>query len=76
MDNISVSFKDFLKKHSNIDKKFIDDFSTIFENIYGLAGTKDVSDFVIDLNVLSSWLDIKKMQKKVERRILIIYMLT
>ena len=54
MDNL----QEFLKKYSNISNKFIDDF-------FGLCTVETASDeFIVDLDVLSSWLDAQKCHLK------------
>lgn len=48
------SLQDYLKKFSLVSNKFIDDFFSLYQ-----YNTKD-SEFVIDLEVLIQWLDVRK----------------
>ena len=51
----SISLKDFLKKYSTLSNDFIDDFYTIYDfNDY------NNNDFIINIDVISKWLDSKK----------------
>jgi len=48
MTDLNTTFKDFLKTHSNIDEKFIDDFINLFTTTIN----KDKhDDFVVDFDV-------------------------
>jgi len=46
-----MKFKDFLKKYSNLNDEFIDDFYNIYE-----FNDSDNSDFIINLELVSKWL--------------------
>jgi phage anti-repressor protein/predicted GIY-YIG superfamily endonuclease len=49
-----ISFKDFLKKFSSVNNKFIDDFFSHYSE-----NTKD-TDFVIDFDNTAKWLQVRK----------------
>lgn len=48
------SLQDYLKKFAVVSNKFIDDFFSFYQ-----YNTKD-TEFVIDLDVLINWLDVRK----------------
>ena len=54
MNNI-INFKSFLKKYSNLSNSFIDDF----HNIYDYDELNNI-DFVIDLIIITKWLNVSK----------------
>lgn len=56
--NSEISFKDFLKKYSNIEEQFIDDFINLFDDI-----EKKDNNFIVDFDVLVKWLGITKYEK-------------
>ena len=49
-----ITFKDFLKQTTNITKKFIDDFFSLYT-----SETKS-GDMVVNFNKLTKWLNIRK----------------
>lgn len=53
-DNNDVKTTDFLKKYSLIDEKFIDNFYGFYDE------GKNEYDFVIDLNNIAFWLEVRK----------------
>lgn len=53
-----ISLKDFLKKYSNVSNEFIDDFFSL----YDLSTTNN--DFIIDIDILASWLNVNKRSLK------------
>jgi hypothetical protein len=57
-----LSLQQFLKKYSNINNDFIDDFY----NIYKPPNNSDNinSDFIINLELVSKWLNTKKTKLK------------
>ena len=54
-----MKFKDFLKKYSNLNDEFIDDFYNIYE-----FNENNNSDYMIDLDIVSKWLDTRKRKLK------------
>jgi phage anti-repressor protein len=56
---IKINFKEFLKKYSNLNNEFIDDFY----NIYDFNETNN-NDFIINLEIIIKWLNMKKMDLK------------
>jgi hypothetical protein len=54
-----MKFKDFLKKYSNLNDEFIDDFYNIYE-----FNDDNNSDYMIDLDIVSKWLDTRKRKLK------------
>lgn len=50
-----MNFKEFLKKFSTLNNSFIEDFHTIYE-----LNENDDTDFIINLDIISKWLDTKK----------------
>ena len=54
----SLSLQDYLKKTSSISSAFIDDFFSLYDK------NTTVTDFVIDLDVISKWLSSKKYHLK------------
>ena len=54
-----MKFKDFLKKYSNLNNEFIDDFYNIYE-----FNENNNSDYMIDLDIVSKWLDTRKRKLK------------
>lgn len=43
----NISFKDFLKKYSNLNNEFIDDFYNIYD-----FNINNNNDFIIDLEII------------------------
>lgn len=56
---IKINFKEFLKKYYNLNNEFIDDFY----NIYDFNETNN-NDFIINLEIIIKWLNMKKMDLK------------
>jgi phage anti-repressor protein len=54
-----MEFKDFLKKYSNLNNEFIDDFNNIYE-----FKEDDNNDYIIDLELVSKWLETRKRKLK------------
>jgi hypothetical protein len=54
-----MNFKDFLKKFSTLNNSFIEDFHTIYK-----LEENNNNDHVINLNIISKWLDTKKGKLK------------
>ena len=54
-----MKFKDFLKKYSNLNDEFIDDFYNIYE-----FNENNNSDYMIDLDIVSKWLETRKRKLK------------
>ena len=50
-----MEFKDFLKKYSNLNNEFIDDFNNIYE-----FNENNNNDYIIDLELVSKWLETTK----------------
>jgi len=59
--DVNLTFEDFLKLHSNIDEKFINDFFRFFND-----ENQNSKDFIIDLDILAEWLQITKFDKFVK----------
>ena len=56
---IYMKFKDFLKKYSNLNDEFIDDFNNIYE-----FNENNNNDYLIDLDIVSKWLETRKRKLK------------
>ena len=54
-----MKFKDFLKKYSNLNDEFIDDFNNIYE-----FNENNNNDYLIDLDIVSKWLETRKRKLK------------
>jgi phage anti-repressor protein len=54
-----MKFKDFLKKYSNLNDEFIDDFNNIYE-----FNEDNYSDYMINLDIVSKWLETRKRKLK------------
>ena len=54
-----MKFKDFLKKYSNLNDEFVDDFNNIYE-----INENNNSDYMIDLDIVSKWLETRKRKLK------------
>lgn len=54
-----INFKDFLKKYSNLNNEFIDDFYNIYD-----FNINNNNDFIIDLEIIVKWLNMRKMDLK------------
>ena len=52
--NINLSFKDFLKKYTTMNEKFLDDFNFLIRDDY----MDNYYDFLVDSNKLIKWLNI------------------
>ena len=55
----NINFKDFLKKYSNLNNEFIDDFYNIYD-----FNINNNNDFIIDLEIIVKWLNMRKMDLK------------
>jgi hypothetical protein len=56
---IYMKFKEFLKKYSNLNDEFVDDFNNIYE-----FNENNNNDYMIDLELVSKWLETKKGKLK------------
>ena len=52
-------FKDFLKKYSNLNDEFIEDFNKIYE-----FNETNNNGHIIDLDIVSKWLETRKRKLK------------
>jgi hypothetical protein len=57
--NKNISFKDFLKKYSTLSNLFIEDFYIIYN-----YNENENEDFIINLNLISKWLETRKRKLK------------
>lgn len=55
----NTTFKDFLKKYSLLTNEFIEDFYKIYD-----YNENDNNDFIIDLDIISKWLETRKNRLK------------
>jgi superfamily II DNA or RNA helicase len=56
--NLNISLKQYLKDNSTVDHKFIDDFYSFYDE------GQNENDYVINIEKLSNWLEIKKENLK------------